>query len=306
MLLNSIFPVFALIVLGAILKRLNLTGEAFLKTSDRLVYFIFFPAMLFWKIGGSSMAASVNWNLCKAAACAVLTLYLLSCLGIRGFNIPDFQAGTFSQSCYRFNTYIGMAVVLNAIGDQGIRQFGILIGVVIPIINVLAISTLIWFSGIRISFGNNIRMSARAIGSNPLIIACVAGIVYARFFNTFPEFVDKTLQLASFVTLPLALLSIGATLTFKNIRGYLKLSLIASVYKLFMLPITGYFFLGVFGVHGMEFKTGMIFFALPTSTAIYILSSQLNSDTNLASAAIVISTLMSFVSLSVVLMCFVS
>ena len=45
----------------------------------------------------------------------------------------------------------------------------------------------------------------------------------------------------------------------------------------------------------------MVFFALPTSTAIYVLSSQLRSDTRLASAAIVVSTAGSLASLSVVL-----
>ena len=53
MILNNLFPVFALIGLGSLLKHLHLTGEAFLKASDRLVYFIFFPVLLFWKIGAS-------------------------------------------------------------------------------------------------------------------------------------------------------------------------------------------------------------------------------------------------------------
>jgi len=46
----------------------------------------------------------------------------------------------------------------------------------------------------------------------------------------------------------------------------------------------------------------MLFFALPTSTAIYILSSQLHSDTELASAVIVMSTLLSFGSLALILL----
>jgi predicted permease len=51
-------------------------------------------------------------------------------------------------------------------------------------------------------------------------------------------------------------------------------------------------------------QTGMIFFALPTSTALYVLSSQLGSDTRLAAASIVLSTILSFVSLTVVLLVF--
>jgi predicted permease len=48
----------------------------------------------------------------------------------------------------------------------------------------------------------------------------------------------------------------------------------------------------------------MLFFALPTSPAIIVLSSQLNSDTEFASAAIVASTLLSFFSMSTVLLTF--
>ena len=53
MVFASLFPVFALLLLGHLLKRFGLTNEAFLNTSDRLIYFIFFPMLLFWKIGGA-------------------------------------------------------------------------------------------------------------------------------------------------------------------------------------------------------------------------------------------------------------
>ena len=47
---------------------------------------------------------------------------------------------------------------------------------------------------------------------------------------------------------------------------------------------------------------GLLFLCLPTSTALYVLSAQLNSDTDLASAAIALSTLMSVFSLSAALL----
>jgi predicted permease len=303
MVLNSIFPVFALIVLGYLLKRFNLTHDEYLKTSDRLIYFIFFPALLFWKIGESASFA-IDWLFCGAALGVILVIYLLSSVSLKVFKVPDFQAGSFSQSCYRFNTYIGMAIILNALGDEGVRHFGIMIGFAIPLINFLAVSTLIWFSGRDFKVTQRIRFTVKAIVSNPLILACIAGILYARFVNTFPVFIDNTLRLSTFITLPLALLSIGGSLTLKNFKDHFKLSLIASIFKLVLLPIAGYFFMKELNVSAIPFKVGMIFFALPTSTAIYVLSSQLNSDTRLASASIVLSTIFSFFSLSIVLMGF--
>lgn len=300
MILNSLFPVFTLILSGNLLKHYHLTNDAFLKTSDRLIYFIFFPVMLFWKIGGAS-SAGIDGSLCNAAVCAVLTLFVLSSLYIKVFKVSDYGAGTFSQSCYRFNSYIGMAVIINAAGETGVRYFGILIGFVIPLINVLSVSTLIWFSGKQFTFWERMRLTARALISNPLILACVAGIFYSRTIGIFPAFLENFFRLAAAVTLPLSLISIGGALTFTNLKGYFKLSLVASVLKLLILPITGYFFLKVFHVTEVPFTVGMIFFTLPTSTAIYALSSQLNSDTELASASIVLSTVLSFFSMSVAL-----
>jgi predicted permease len=301
MVLNSLFPVFMLILFGSMLKRWRLTNDVFLKTADRLTYYIFFPALLFWKIGGASSALTEDTGLYKAVICAVLTVYVLSTLFIKLSKMPDYKAGTFSQSCYRFNSYIGVAIVLSAFGEVGIKQFGILIGMIIPIINVLCVSTLIWFSEEKMQPAKRLWQTARALISNPLILACISGIIYANIWQGFPPFIGNTLQLTSYVALPLAMLSIGGALTLSTIRDHSKLSLIASIFKLLVLPLIGYGFLIAFGVSDLGLRIGLIYFTLPTSPALYILSAQLNSDTNLASASIALSTILSFFSLSIAL-----
>jgi malonate transporter len=284
------------------LKRWQLTNDGFLKTADRLVYYIFFPLLLFWKIGGASTALFSNSGLYKAVICAVLTVYVLSTAFIVLWKIPDYKAGSFSQSCYRFNSYIGVAIVLTALGEEGIKHFGILIGMIIPIINVLCVSTLTWFSGEKMLPAERIRQTFKGLITNPLILACICGILYANLAQGFAPFIDSTLQLCSFVALPMAMLSIGGALSLEGIKDHFKLSLIASTFKLLVLPAAGFLFLSAFGVSGLALKVGLIYFALPTSPALYILSSQLNSDTKLASAAIALSTLLSFFSLSAALL----
>ncbi len=302
MVLNSLFPVFVLILFGSLLKRWRLTDDVFLKMADRLTYYIFFPLLLFWKIGGASTALTGGTGLYQAVICAVLTVYVLSTLFIKLYKIPDYKAGTFSQSCYRFNSYIGVAIVLSVLGEEGIKQFGILIGLIIPIINVLCVSTLIWFSEEQVPPARRLGQTIKALISNPLILACVSGIIYANIWQGFPPFIGNTLKLSSYVALPLAMLSIGGALTLSTVRDHFKLSLIASLFKLLALPLIGYGFLAAFGVSDPGLKIGLIYFTLPTSPALYILSSQLNSDTNLASASIALSTILSFFSLSIALL----
>ena len=290
-----------MILFGSFLKHWRLTDEVFLKTADRLTYYIFFPALLFWKIGGASAALSGGTGLYKAVICAVFTVWALSTLFIKLYKVPDYQAGTFSQSCYRFNSYIGVAIVLSALGEEAIKQFGILIGLIVPIINVLSVSTLIWFSGDEVQPIKRLGQTVKGLISNPLILACICGVINANLWQGFPPFIDNALKLSSSVALPLAMLSIGGALTLSTVKDHFKLSLIASAFKLIVLPFVGYGFLLAFGVADLSLKIGLIYFALPTSPALYILSSQLNSDTNLASASIAGSTILSFISLSIAL-----
>jgi len=302
MVFNSLFPVFALILSGSLLKRVGLINDVFLQTSDKLIYYIFFPLLLFWKIGSASTDLLSDSGLYKSVVLAILIVYILSTAFIVVFKVPDFKVGSFSQSCYRFNSYIGVAIVLSALGEEGIQHLGILMGIIIPIINVLCVSTMIWFSGEKRVSINRVGQVIKGIISNPLILGCIGGIIYANLAGVFPPYIEGLLQLCSFAALPLAMLSIGAALSIGSIKDHFKLSLIASCFKLIVLPVVGYLFLMIFDVAGVALKVGLIYFALPTSTSLYILSSQLNSDTELASAAIALSTILSFFSLSAALL----
>ncbi|MGA7276800.1 MAG: AEC family transporter [Desulfocapsaceae bacterium] len=300
--LEALFPIFGLLVLGGLLKFMGLTNEAYLKTSDKLVYYIFFPIMLFYKIGSAPHGEGNQLIFALVTLLVLSLMFVISSAVIRWGPVTAYQAGSFSQSCYRFNTYIGVAVILNSLGEEGISYLGLMIALAIPLINVFAVATLIWNSGSEADFGRKGRILIRALVANPLIIGCFFGLGYARLVGGFPQFIDNSLQLMSMVTLPLALISIGGSLSFTGIKTHLPLAFLGAGLKLAVLPLLGLMFYHLFQIEGVAFKTGMIFLCLPASTAIYVLSSQLNSDTELASAAIVVSTVLSFVSLSIALL----
>jgi predicted permease len=300
--LNTLFPLFVLLLLGRSLKHFGMTDDRFLAMSDRLVYYVFFPVLLFWKIGSGTPDQGVSGGLVLAGLSGVILAFAASLAAIRYFRIPGFQAGSFCQACFRFNTYIGMALVMTVLGEEGVRHFGILAGVVIPVINVLSVSVLVWYSGGKPSIRENLRYFVRALVSNPLILGCVAGFLFSRSGLIFPGFVSNSFSLMTSVTLPLALISIGGSLRVKGLAHHARVSLLAAGIKLVFLPAAGFFLLKGFQVTGPAFTAGMIFFSLPTSTAIYVLSGQLNSDTELASGAIMMSTVLSFIPLTLALL----
>jgi predicted permease len=93
-------------------------------------------------------------------------------------------------------------------------------------------------------------------------------------------------------------------LTLTGIREYRKPLLAGAGLKLLVLPLVGGALLRWAGVDGLEFRVGMMFFALPISPATYVLSAQLHSDSRLAAAAIVTTTALSVIPLATILTLF--
>ena len=306
--LNNVLPVFLLMAGGQALTRFGMVDRSFFRTSDRLVYFVLFPTMLFWKIGTggfrNGLGDELGLGLLPAVLMAIFLAWLAGVAFVKLTGIPAFQAGTFSQVSIRFNTYIGMAIALTAFGEEGAACFGIIIALAIPLINFLCVLTLIWHQPHTQSDKNRIALVAKQVLLNPFILGCIAGLLYAKLGPELPVFAENTLRLTSSLTLPLALMSVGAMLDLDKLKGYLQPALVASAFKLVCLPLVGFAMLKLLGVGGLFLQVGMIYFCLPTSPSSHILSGQLGSDADYAVAGIVSTTLLSFFSLSAALSLF--
>ena len=303
--LNNVLPVFLLMAGGQALTRFGMVDRSFFRASDRLVYFVLFPTMLFWKIGTggfrNGLGDELGLGLLPAVLIAIFLTWLAGVAFIKLFGVSHFQAGTFSQVSIRFNTYIGMAIMLTAFGEEGASCFGIIIALAIPLINFLSVLSLTWHQARAENENSKIMLVIRQVLLNPFIIGCVAGLLYAKLGPPLPVFIENTLRLTSSLTLPLALLSVGAMLDLDKLKGYSRNALAASAFKLACLPLIGFALLKAFGVSGLFLQVGMIYFALPTSPSSHILSGQLDGDADYAVACIVSTTLLSFFSLSAAL-----
>jgi predicted permease len=91
----------------------------------------------------------IDWRLGVAVVATIMCVGALSLFYMKLTKHADFAVGSFSQCCYRFNTYVGMAIILSVFSEEGARLFAVILIFAIPFINVLAVSTLIWFSGKR-------------------------------------------------------------------------------------------------------------------------------------------------------------
>ncbi len=299
--LNIVLPVFAVIALGALLKRIGLIDTPFLQQTNRLVYYVCLPLLLFYEIGRADFLANFNGSLVIGSILAVTITFLVSYsyTVVRGY--PAATRGVFSQGAFRGNiAYVGLAIVLNALGPAGLTRAGILMGFLVPFLNLYAILALLWPH--RASTSQGPVFLVRQIALNPLIIASFAGIAWSFLAIPTPLLLERSLKIATGMTLPLALLAIGGGFSLDRLRGDLFTATLAAGAKLIWMPLLAAGILATLGVTGTDLEIGVLIAGTPAATANYIMAQQLKGDAELAGTIVMLSTLFSAVTYTLALM----
>lgn len=299
--LNIVLPVFLVIALGYALRRTGLIDTAFLFQTNRLVYFIALPLLLFHSIGKADFGANFNPGLILGSAAAILAAFLLAYGWALVRRYSPEARGTFSQGAFRGNlAYVGLAIVMNAYGAEGFTRAGILMGFLVPILNLFAIIALLLPHRRDDRQGRGFLL--RLIFLNPLILASFAGIFWSFFQLPLPMVVDRSLNIATGMSLPLALIAIGGSFSLQKLKGDLVMAGLSTGIKLLLLPLIAALALVSLGVKGEDLGIGILFAGTPAATANYIMAHQLKGDAELAGSIVMMSTLLSVFSYTATLL----
>ena len=297
--LSTIIPVFTIIFLGWLVRHRGFVPAQLLGPANRLVYYVAVPAMIFREIAESSFNTQFDATLLACTLLPVLVVFGLALAAGSLARVPKGQLGTFKQGSFHGNLgYIGLAVAYYFLGTEGFVRAGIIAGFLMLLQNALAVVAL--QSSWAGSVGKpNLRFMVGRVVGNPVILSALAGMAFSVSGATVPLIVDRSLTILSGLALPLALLVIGASLSFELIRIHLVSALGAGLFKLIVLPALGYFLYQAFGLPPGDYLPGLILLAAPTATLTYVMATEMNGDTELAIAAISVNTLLSAVTFSV-------
>ena len=294
-------PFFALIALGYWAGRTRFFTEEATAYLTKFVFYFALSAMIFRFAANLELAEVWDGKLVAAYLCGTLAVYLIATAvaRIRGL---DLQTGAVEAQC---------AVIGNA-GFLGLPMLALLFGpqAIGPVMLVLA-TDLIVFSSlivILITIGRDGRMSLsilRTIGEglikNPMIVAMSLGLLWAGFDIPIPVPMNDFLSILGGAATPGALFAIGASLASKSterieIAGWL------SFCKLVLHPVAVTIYaLYIFDVE--PFGAAMIIAcaAMPVAGNIYILAQHYGVAPQRVSAAILVSTAISVITLTAVI-----
>ncbi|SOB75669.1 hypothetical protein SAMN04488490_1298 [Marinobacter sp. LV10R510-11A] len=293
--LETTLPVFVMVFIGLGLRRVGWIDDAFVHTASALVFKATLPTLVFLSIIKADLSTSLNPRLLIFYFFATLASFILAWLWAR-WRVDHEDRGVYVQGAFRGNCgIVGLALAANLYGDFGLSAGSILLGVVILSYNALSVIVLAAYQPGR---SPEWRRILQDILRNPLILSVFAAIPVAWLNLQLPEWILTSGDYFASLTLPLALLCIGATVSFRALRTDSSTAFSAALMKMVILPTLCTAAAWAVGFTGPELGLLFLFFASPTAAASFVMAKALGGNDRLAANIIAITTLMASVTIT--------
>ncbi|WP_025132013.1 AEC family transporter [Pseudomonas sp. PH1b] len=282
-------PVFAMLFLGLLLKRVGWINDNFIHTASALVFNVTMPALLFLGIVHADLHSSLKPGVLIYFSVATLACFALAWAWAI-WRCPQADRGIYTQGAFRGNNaIIGLALAASMYGDYGISLGAVLAALVILFYNTLSTIVLAVYSPVIKSDPWSIFKS---VISNPLIVSVLVAGPFAYWQIGLPGWLETSGKYLAQMTLPLALICIGGTLSIAALRNSGELAMSSSLLKMVSLPALATFGAWLCGFRGAELGILFLYFGSPTAAASFVMARAANGNHELAAAIIVITTVM--------------
>ncbi len=309
-----IFPVFAIMGLGIILRKRNLMNDNQQKFLTDLAFYFALPALIFTELAVQPFYLLLNPVLILGTMIPMGIVFLLytvlsKIMGIKGVLAAPVIFGTFWANV----GYMGFPLVSMAYGEkQGIAMAAIVNAISMPVFVVIAFLLMSIYGK---SHEKRLLHSIKAAFINPIIIASFCGLLASLLLSSLnlkseaiPDWITlitssfySFLDMAGTMGLPLALIAVGGSLRIGQMGKHLNLLLLTISCKLLILPLITYFFIIVVFQNAQREALGVsvLLMATPVAVASTIVSARFKIDTQFVSSLVALSTILSSVTIPV-------
>ena len=291
---NVVLPLMLCIMLGYFLNRIGMIGEALRKGMNSLCFKVFLPFYLFQSIYTTDVSASFNGTLMIFCCVAMTAWFALLMYLIPKVEKENPRRGVLIQAMFRSNfALFGLPMAESLCGAERMGPTSLLIGICVPLVNILAVITLESFRGGKPS----IRKMLLGIAKNPLIIASVLGVVFNLLDIPLPSAVQKTITDLGRVATPLSLVALGASFTFASVAGYRMQRALGVSGKLVICPLIMVTLGVLLGLRAEMLVPVLIFFGAPTAVSSFPMAQQMDGDGELAASLVVFTSALSILTI---------
>ena len=291
--LNATMPVFAVMVIGWILKKIKMLDEKSTAVINRLVFRLFLPALLFTNLAEQDFVSI--WDGGFVLFCLVATVISILLAWAMAFLDKDkADRGEFIQASYRSAAATLGIVFMTNIYDNAAMVALMIIGAV-PVYNIIAVIVLSLTSPKEEQTKENGRLLAstlKGIITNPIILGILFGALWSVFKLPMPTIAGKTINYLANVASPLALIGLGASFEFSDLAAKLGPVLAVIFNKLILfcvifLPIAIHL-----GYRDDKLVAILIMLGSATTSSSFIMAKNMGHDGVISAGAVMVTTLL--------------
>jgi malonate transporter len=297
---GALVPVFLLIVLGFMLRRMLLKQDVVWIGLEHLVYYVLFPALLIDTLSRANLASVPIADVGGALLLAVLVMSML-CMALRpllvrilGIDGPAFTS--VFQGATRWQTFVALSVAGNLWGDLGITLASVAMVAMIPLLNILAVAVLAHYaSPQRLSWPTLLL----TIAKSPLIWACIVGLAINLLGIPVAKPLHEFADALGRCSLAMGLLVVGAGLQLEGQRRPSAAATLTVVLKLAVMPVIAIALGMAFGLSGTSLAVVACCASVPSASNGYILARQMGGDAPLLAQILALQTILAVLTMPV-------
>lgn len=290
--LNATIPIFLMMLLGMLFRKLGWMDEVFAAKMNKFVFLVPLPVLLFEQL--ATVDFSEVWDIKFILFCFVVTAISITISTLISLLWKDRSIkGEFIQATYRSSAaLLGIAFIQNIYGTAGMAPL-MIIGSV-PLYNIMAVVVLSVFKPGNNSFDKAlVKKTLKGIATNPIIIGIVAGFVWSALKLSMPSILHKTVSSIGATATPMGLMSMGATFELRKATSKMKPTIVAVFMKLVgfcavFLPVAA-----VLGFRNEELIAILVMLGSATTVSSFVMARNMGHEGTLSSGVIMMTTLLS-------------
>lgn len=303
--ISTIGPVFGLIALGYFGRRLGLLGEAAVRGLPDFIFRLAMPVMLFRTIGNAKLPDVAPSAILLSFYGAIAAAWLIATLAtLKPLNRPlEDSAGIAMAAAFSNSVNIGLPITLAHFGPAAAPVLALII---------LTDSAVLWLAatvhyavterGERASLGGLIGNLALRLSTNPIIIGCVAGLVWQIGGWSFPAVVNTMIDMLAGAAIPGALVAMGLALSSYSLSGQMPSVAVITALKLVVMPLVAFLVAAKWlGLPPLEAGVVTLLAGMPVGANAYLFAASYDRAPAAVSGAIALSTPLAVVTLSALL-----
>jgi len=280
--------------LGTFLRRIKIFDEKFLITANRFAFKVLLPTLLFNNIYTSNIKDSFNGKLIIFAVCTILIILALAFLIVPKLEKNNKNKGVLIQAIFRSNYVLfGIPLCINIFGESGIGATSMLIAIVVPLYNFMAVLVLDIYSKEKIE----IKEIIADICKNPFIVGSLAAIIVSLLGIKLPSAIEKTVADIGKTATPLALMILGGEFEIGNVYKNIKYIVAVCILKLILLPAIVLFVAINIGFRGAELGALFAMIAAPGAVSSFTMAQQCDANYELAGQIVFVTTILSSITI---------